>query len=119
MKRLLDQDIKWVLNKSYSSEYDEAELKFFHTEEIAKILNFQKTHSKYTNTPLVSLKALAKHLRVAEIRVKDESKRFGLNAFKVMGGIYAIGKYLAQRLGKDIADLSFDELKSPAVKEHL
>lgn len=119
MKGLSDQDIKWVLNKSYSPEYNEKELEFFHTEEIAQVLNFQKTHSKYTNTPLISLEALAKHLQVAEIRVKDESKRFGLNAFKVMGGIYAIGKYLAQQLGKDIAELSFDELKSPEVRERL
>lgn len=56
---------------------------------------------------------------MAEIRVKDESKRFGLNAFKVMGGIYAIGKYLADRLGRDIGSLSFEELQSPQVKEQL
>src|SRR5699024_12380 len=46
-----------------------------------------------------------------------ESHRFGLNAFKVMGGIYAVGKYLADQLNKDINELSFEELKSADVKQ--
>ena len=31
--------------------------------------------------------------------VKDESQRFGLNAFKVLGGSYAIARHIAARLG--------------------
>lgn len=50
-----------------------------------------------------SLTALSRRLGVRDIWIKDESPRFGLNAFKVLGGAYAVGKYLADRLGIDIA----------------
>src|SRR5699024_6928404 len=56
---------------------------------------------------------------VKDILMKDESVRFGLQAFKVMGGIYAIGKYISKQLGKDLKDLSFAELQSSEVKEQL
>lgn len=42
------------------------------------------------DTPLVSLPALAKKLGVRGIYIKDESKRFGLNAFKGLGASYAV-----------------------------
>lgn len=119
MQKTLETPIKWAKNKFYSPQYDESKLAFFQDEEIEKVHTLQKSHSAYTETPLHSLKHLAQHLNLAEIRIKDESYRFGLNAFKVMGGIYAIAKYLAERLGEDIGNLSFEELRSPQVKEKL
>src|SRR5215475_1180427 len=41
-------------------------------------------------TPLYSLPALARRLGVGEIRVKDESQRFGFGAFKALGGVFAV-----------------------------
>lgn len=71
----------------------------------------------YTETPLISLHALASRLGVKAIYVKDESKRFGLNAFKVLGGSYALGKLLAYKLGLDISAINFStvahQLPSP------
>ncbi|ELI8127107.1 diaminopropionate ammonia-lyase [Yersinia enterocolitica] len=61
----------------------------------------------YTETPLIALDALASRLGVKAIYVKDESKRFGLNAFKVLGGSYALGKLLADKLGVNITDINF------------
>ncbi|MGM8212301.1 diaminopropionate ammonia-lyase [Virgibacillus sp. W0430] len=119
MEKTAEKNIKWVKNKSYSSTYNDEELAPFSTEHITNVLQFQKSHSAYKETPYISLKELARYLKVADISVKDESKRFGLNAFKVMGGIYAVGKYLAQQLGKDISDLSFADLQLPEVKEQL
>lgn len=119
MNQLMDKNIKQVLNLNYSAKHNEKELSFFTAEEIDKVLKFQQTHPLYTNTPLISLENLSEYLNVSEIKIKDESHRFGLNAFKVMGGIYAIGKYLANRLGKDIENLSFEELQSPEVKDKL
>ncbi len=58
-------------------------------------------------------------LGVQSIHVKDESKRFGLNAFKVLGGSYAIGSYIAKTLGMDIGELSCERMTSPAVKAKL
>lgn len=112
-------DIKWAKNHFYSTNYNEVELSIFEEREINRVHKFQKTHSSYTETPLYQLKNLSEHLNIADIRVKDESSRFGLNAFKVMGGIYAVGKYLAERLGKDIDDLTFESLQSSEIKEKL
>ena len=44
----------------------------------------EEFHKKIGNneTPLIRLNALAKHLGVGSIFLKDESHRFGLNAFK-------------------------------------
>jgi diaminopropionate ammonia-lyase len=119
MNKGQDQDVKWILNKNHSVLNNEDELEFFNSNQIEKVLKFQKSHKKYTNTPLISLDNLSKYLNLQEIRVKDESKRFGLNAFKVMGGIYAVGKYLADKLGRDIESLSFEELRSPQIREEL
>ena len=51
--------------------------------------------------------------------VKDESYRFGLNAFKVLGGSYAIGHYLAEKLGKEISEVDYQTLISDEVKQQL
>ncbi|WP_225434229.1 diaminopropionate ammonia-lyase [Peribacillus tepidiphilus] len=89
----------------------------FSLNEINNVVKFQITHPSYAPTPLVRLSALAGSLGFKEIFVKNEAERFGLNAFKVLGGIYGVGQYLANRLGRDIATLTFDELKSPEVKK--
>lgn len=117
MKKIELAKVKGVLNKSYTDSVNQSKLSAFGEDAIQDVLNFQKSHSAYTNTPLVPLDDLADYLNVTSIHVKDESHRFGLNAFKVMGGIYAVGKYLANKLNKDITALSFAELKSDEVKE--
>ncbi len=68
---------------------------------------------------MASLHRLAKHWGLGGVYVKDESHRFGLNAFKVLGGAYAIGRYLAERLGMNIEDLSFERLRSNEIREKL
>lgn len=55
-----------------------------------KVRAFHRTLPGYGATPLRSLENLAGLLGVRGIRVKDESFRFGLNAFKALGGSYAI-----------------------------
>ena len=108
---------KGIINKHNPPGVKDSELNLFGDDVISDVLTFQKSHPLYTNTPLISLNQLAKRLNVKSIHVKDESHRFGLNAFKVMGGIYAVGKYLADQLNKDINELSFEELKSADVKQ--
>ncbi len=89
-------------------------------DEISKeVCGFHAKFAGYQPTPLVKLSALAQYLNLGSIHLKDESKRFGLNAFKVLGGAFAIGKYLANKLGRDINTLSFDELSSPEIKAQL
>lgn len=86
---------------------------------IEKVRDFHKSFDEYSITPLHKLENLAKFYGIKNIFLKDESYRFGLNAFKVLGGSYAIGKYLAEKLGMDISEVSFDYLRSEKVKEKL
>lgn len=92
---------------------------FMTQEKIKRVRNFHKSFKGYAPTPLWSLKSLSEVLGVSAIYVKDESYRFGLNAFKVLGGAFAVGKYLAQKLGVAIEDLDFESLKSESVRKEL
>src|SRR5699024_7062349 len=111
--------VQAIKNTFFDSNYNDEELTYFTNQEIEKVLNFQKTNEQFTETPLIHLKALSQELNVNNIYVKDESKRFGLNAFKVMGGVYAIGKYIAKKLGKNIEELTFEEMRSEETKEKI
>ncbi|TAJ82150.1 diaminopropionate ammonia-lyase [Reyranella sp.] len=51
-------------------------------------------------TPLYELPALAERLGVGEIRVKDESQRFGFGAFKALGGVIAVYNELSGAIGE-------------------
>ncbi|RUL48821.1 diaminopropionate ammonia-lyase [Lysinibacillus antri] len=115
----MEKPVKWVKNRFKKDVLEESILADFNVDEIADVYNFQKTHSSFTRTPLNKLDALAEYLQVKEIFVKDESLRFGLNAFKVLGGIYAIAKYIANKINIPISELSFDKLKSEEVKSQL
>ena len=84
-----------------------------------KVNRFHRSFPEYSETPLTQLKGLASSLGIADLYVKDESYRFGLNAFKVLGGSYAIGNYIAGLLGKDISELSFEKLVSDEVNDKL
>ena len=61
-------------------------------ETFADVRAFHRTLPGYQPTPLVALPDLAKEVGVKGIYIKDESKRFGLNAFKALGASYAIHK---------------------------
>ena len=63
-----------------------------------RVRAFHASFSQYSPTPLVALPGLAAELGLKSVCVKDESKRFGLNAFKVLGGSYAVARCLAERL---------------------
>ncbi|EQF24648.1 diaminopropionate ammonia-lyase, partial [Clostridioides difficile] len=113
------REIKWKLNNLPKSEEKEKGIEFLKDEEIAKAKAFHESFPQYEKTPLVKLDNLAKSLGVSGIYVKDESYRFGLNAFKVLGGSYSMGRYLAQRLDTDISELGYDKLTSKEIKEKL
>lgn len=94
-------------------------LNFLNLESAKKVRSFHASFPVYRETPLVELKNTAKAMGLGSIYVKDESYRFGLNAFKVLGGSYAIGNYLAKRLGKSITEMPYDKLISDEVKKEL
>ncbi|WP_416181469.1 diaminopropionate ammonia-lyase [Acidaminococcus timonensis] len=84
-----------------------------------KVKKYHESFPVYQETPLAHLQETAKKLGVGDLYVKDESFRFGLNAFKVLGGSYAIGHYLADRLGKDMKDVTYDFLTSQETQKAL
>jgi diaminopropionate ammonia-lyase len=56
--------------------------------------NFHTSKNYYNKTSLLELKSLSKEIGVKSISIKDESNRFGLNSFKVLGSTFAIDKIL-------------------------
>lgn len=85
-------DIHWQMNQHKS---DRAQtLHFEPALGMRKAVEFHQSLPGYAPTPLFSLRSLAKYLGLADILVKDESFRFGLNSFKVLGSSYAIAQYL-------------------------
>lgn len=92
-------------------------LALFSKKNVKEIHQFQCGHPKYTNTPLIHLENLAHHISINHVFVKDESHRFGLNAFKVLGGIYVVGRYIAEKLGINFSDLTIEKLTSDEIKQ--
>ena len=74
--------------------------------------------AEFTPTPLVSLPKLAKQLGVGQVLVKDESHRFGLNAFKALGSTYAVYHVIKKHLEVSsrvcpVPDQFYREMKLP------
>lgn len=114
------KEIMWVYNESVGKPVEEKiNIDYLSEKAIEKVINFHRSFPQYSVTPLHSLDSLAKEFHVDKIWVKDESYRFGLNAFKVLGGAYAIGKYLSEKLGIDIDKLTFEMLQSKEIKERI
>ena len=67
----------------------------------AEAAAFHRGFGEYAPTPLTELGATAAAFGIGNILAKDESFRFGLNAFKVLGGSYCLGKLLSTRLGSE------------------
>jgi len=104
----------------FDKEYVESDiLKEFSQEAVDTVRNFHKSFKEYEPTPLVELKDLAAHIGVKNIFVKDESHRFNLNAFKVLGGSFAVAKYVADKLNVDINTVDYNWLTSEDVKKQL
>jgi len=61
------------------------------------MLAFHRALPGYAATPLRELPDLAYRLGLGAIRVKDESARFGIKAFKALGASYAIYRFLKKK----------------------
>lgn len=66
------------------------------------VLSFHRGLNHYQPTPLFALPGLAERLGLRHVLVKDESRRFGLGAFKVLGASYAIQKVIEAKHGPGI-----------------
>jgi len=112
--------IKLFSNKdSRNQSSEKTSTEFMSQITFSRVRKFHQKFPNYQPTPLLSLNNLANRINVKKLWVKDESYRFGLNAFKVLGGSYAIVYYLSRKLGIEITELSFKLLKSPEYKERI
>lgn len=84
----------------------------FSRQQARKARAFHQKINNYHPTPLYSLDGLADLFQVGKILVKDESQRFGLNAFKMLGSTYAIAQLLCEKYHINIDDFSFEKLKN-------
>lgn len=64
----------------------------------AGVAEFHQSLPNYAPTPLMSLPDLANELGVQAVLVKDESNRFGLPSFKVLGASWGCFRAIAQEL---------------------
>ena len=109
------EQIKWTANRMPKS--DDRHLSVMSLENIAKARKFHSSFPQYAVTPLAELKKMAGQLGLGDIFVKDESYRFGLNAFKVLGGSFAMARYIAQQLGRDVSEMTYDYLTSEKLRQ--
>ena len=109
------EQIKWVPNRMPKS--DDKWLEIMSLDEVKKARAFHASFPQYSVTPLADLRRMAEYLGVGGIYVKNESYRFGLNAFKVLGGSFAMGKYIAKEMGRDVSELTYDYLTSEAFRK--
>ena len=106
--------IKWV--KNTMPKTDDLQLSVMSLDNVDKARAFHKSFPQYSVTPLANLSNMAEFLGLKSLFVKDESYRFGLNAFKVLGGSFAMARYIANELGKDVSEIDYNYLTSEKLK---
>lgn len=87
-------------------------LNFCDEKKSSNILDFHKSLPSYKSTPLVKLCSLADKLGIKNLFVKDESQRFDLNAFKILGASFAMAKILCERININNSEMTFEKIKS-------
>ena len=96
---------------------DDRQLPIMSLSNVAKARFFHSTFPQYSVTPLDRLDGMAQYLGLAGLCVKNESFRFGLNAFKVLGGSFAMAKYIAKETNRRIEDMPYQVLTSDELRK--
>ena len=96
---------------------EDLQLSVMALDNVAKARAFHRSFPQYSVTPLAQLRGMADFLGLKHLFVKDESYRFGLNAFKVLGGSFAMARYIAEQLGKDVSQVDYHYLTSAKLRE--
>lgn len=107
--------IKWVANVMPKSA--DENLAIMSADSVATARAFHASFPQHDATPLARLDGMAASLGLSGLFVKDESYRFGLNAFKVLGGSFAMARYIAEETGKDVAECDFTYLISDELQK--
>ena len=108
-------EIQWSINEMPKTA--DLQLPIMALDEVKKAKSFHESFPQYSETPLAKLDHMASNLGIKELYVKDESYRFGLNAFKVLGGSFAMAKYIAKQTNRDVSELPYHVLTSEQLRE--
>ncbi len=111
----MQNKLQWTMNTL--PQTDDRYLPSMNENETTNAMRFHMSFPQYKQTPLVSLTSLADKMGLQKIYVKDESFRFGLNAFKVLGGSYAIARFIAKQTNRDWDKITYDWLTSKERKD--
>jgi diaminopropionate ammonia-lyase len=115
----MTQKLNVSINATRFASAPTASVEAFSHAELSRALAFHRSIPGYAPTPLVSLPRLSRRLGVKSLCVKDESARFDLKAFKVLGGAYAMARHIGELVGEDIGKLPFDVITSDKVRNHV
>ncbi|MEF9879537.1 MAG: diaminopropionate ammonia-lyase [Clostridia bacterium] len=107
--------IQWVLNHMPKS--DDHYFGVMSTQNVQMAQNFHQSFPQYSVTPLQELNGMAQELGISSFYVKDESYRFGLNAFKVLGGSFAMARYIAKETNRSIAQTDYAYLTGDQLRK--
>ncbi len=116
----VEKPLQWTLNPRASGRGASASLdRIMPAGVVDEARGFHGQIPGFRSSPLKRLRGLGAMLGVGGVWVKDEAVRLDLGSFKVLGGSFAIYRYLRQRLGAEDRELSFAELTSAEVRERL
>ncbi|WXC63584.1 hypothetical protein SNK03_009408 [Fusarium graminearum] len=79
---------------------------------------FHRGLPNYEPTPLVKLEDLARELGVGAVYVKDETSRFGLPAFKILGASWGAFRSITEKLGLPL-DSDIETVRQAAQSQQL
>lgn len=83
---------RYLINSAARSSHNYSGL--FGTDEYRMVDDFFGSQPNLLPTPLRHLRGLASQINIGDLLVKDESTRFGLTSFKILGVSYAVGRLL-------------------------
>ena len=79
--------------------------------ETVDVRKFHEQVPGFETTPLKNLSSFARQAGMRAVMVKDESSRFGLKAFKGLGGIYVVFRVICKELNLDPEFTTIDMLQ--------
>lgn len=109
--------IKWILNHMPKS--GDQWISVMEPDIVDQARAFHGSFPQYSVTPLAILRNRADAFGVGALCVKDESYRFGLNAFKVLGSSFAMARRIARETGRPLGDITYSYLTGPEAKREL
>ena len=115
IKEIISQNCKYLIQTPPGMDFPD-------TLSPATALGVRAFHRQlpgYKPTPLVRMERLVRAWGFRDIFVKDEAPRFGLKAFKVLGGSYAVARLVCQKLGRPLSKVPYAQLVSNDVRERI